>query len=694
MLIVAPAFALLATASLAGLAFGRFRAAHGAVHAASGVASLVLLAAGLHHLWGGGGPVGAVLPVGLPFLPLHLRLDALSALFLVIVNLSAAVASLFALSYGTRDPHRRRATPAFPLFLLGMNAVLLTADAYGLLVAWEFMSLSSWALVVSDHANESSRRAGLVYLTMAAFGTLSLLACFGVMETAGGLTFAALRAHPPVGGAAALAVALAILGAGSKAGLVPLHAWLPLAHPAAPAPASALMSGVMTKVAFYVLIRILFDLMGGIAWPWGLILMGIGAVTAVLGVLYALLQDDLKRLLAYSTVENIGVIAIALGLAILFRADGRGALAALALVAALYHMLNHSVAKSLMFLGSGTVIQATGRHRLDRMGGLLNRLPWTGAAMLVGAASMAALPPFNGFVSEWLIFQSLFAAPASSHWAVRFGVPVAAAALALAAALAAACFVRAFGIAFLGRPRSVEAATAVEAPWPMRIAVAVLAALCIGLGAVPVTVTRALAHALRPVTGAGFQVSAGIGWPFLSPVGVGGGAYSGTVLVLTGLVLFLLVILLLHRVGSRATRVDAAWDCGFATEGQSRGAATEGQSRGAATETGDHGFAAEAAYAQYSAAGFTQPLRRTLMATLFGARETVTMPAPGDMAPATHRLELSDPVWRVLYGPLIRAVEWLADGVNRLHFLSVRRYLLMMFVTLVILLLAVAIRQT
>ncbi len=666
MLSIAVAFALLLTAAVGGVVFGRVRAVHGAVYAATLAACLILLGGAVAHLWTGG-VTRTTLPIGLPWLPFHVRLDNLSALFMVIVDLAAAVASLFSLSHGPADPNRRRISPAFPLFVLGLNAVLLAADIYGFLVAWEFMSLSSWALVVSDHASEKSRRAGLIYLIVAAFGTICLLACFAIMAgSAGGLTFAALRAHPPMGAAAAVAVGLAILGAGSKAGLVPLHAWLPLAHPQAPAPASALMSGVMTKVAFYALIRILFDLMGGIAWPWGPVLLAIGAVTAVMGVLYALLQDDVKTLLAYSTVENVGIVAIALGLAVIFRADGRAGLAALALVAALYHMLNHSLAKSLMFLGAGTVIGATGHHGLARLGGLLNRLPWTGAAMLVGAAAMSALPPMNGFVSEWLIFQLLFAGPASPHWAVRFGVPVAGAALALAAALAAACFVRAYGFAFLGRPRSPEAAAAIEAPWPMRVAVALLAAGCVALGVIPATVTRILAALLRPVTGAGFDVSAGIGWPFLSPVSAGGGSYSGTVLVLAGLILFIVAVIVARRLGTSATRIDPAWDCGGGESGLDP---------------------------QYSPAGFTQPLRRTLAASLFRVRETVTMPEPGDPAPATHRLELADPVWRGLYAPVIGAVDWLGERVNRLHFLTLRHYLLMMFATLVSLLLAVAIRQ-
>ncbi|MDA8231970.1 MAG: hydrogenase 4 subunit B [Magnetospirillum sp.] len=651
-----------------GAVLGRDKRTPALVHAGCLVASLALLASGLGHL---GQPTDAattmVLPIGLPWTQAHVRVDNLAALFMVIVNLSAAAASGFGIAYAGHLPEPRRVTPFFPLFLFGMNAVLIADDAFTFLVSWEFMSLASWALVLSDHTRAESRRAALVYLTMAAFGTFSLLTCFGVMAGPGGdYTFAAMRAHSlgPVAGS--LAVLLALLGAGSKAGLVPLHAWLPLAHPAAPSHVSALMSGVMTKVALYALIRILMDLRGDVGWEWGAVMMVVGGITAVLGVLYAVLQDDIKTLLAYSTVENVGVVVIGLGLAIAFKADGKTTLAALALVAGLYHAINHSVFKSLLFLGSGAVMTATGQRSLGVLGGLLNRMPWTGAVMLVGSAAISALPPLNGFVSEWLIFRALFKGPTLSHWAMKFGVPVVGALLALAAALAAAGFVRAFGVAFLGRPRSAEAAAAREVPAPMTAAMAVLAVLCVVLGAIPVTVTKALDGVIEPLTGVRFSVSANLGWPWLSPVSSDWGSYSGTVLVLVGLSLFTFTIALVHRLGTRALRRADAWDCGH---------------RESLPD------------AQYSGQSFAQPLRRVFAATIFRARERVQMPEPGDCGPATHEVSLVDPVWQGLYASIGRLVDYIADRVNHLQFLTVRRYLLMMFGTLVFLLLVVAIRQ-
>lgn len=663
------AIALLALPVLCVIAivFGRHGWNHGLVHGGCAVAAAVLVVAGLRHLGGIGDAPSVVLPFGLPWMHAHFRVDNLSALFLLIVNVPAACASVFGISYVGHLPERKRVTPFYPLFLFGMNAVLVADDAFMFLVAWEFMSLSSWLLVLAAHERPENRRAGMVYLTMAVFGTFCLLPCFGLLAGVGGdYTFAAMRAARLGPLAESLVVVLLLLGAGSKAGLVPLHVWLPLAHPAAPSHVSALMSGVMTKVALYAIVRVLFDLHGDVGWQWGAVMMMVGGITAVMGVLYAVMQDDLKTLLAYSTVENVGVAVIGLGLAIAFKDDGESQLAALALVAGLYHMLNHSIFKSLLFLGVGAVTHATGERSLGALGGLLKRMRWTGGTFLVGAAAISALPPLNGFVSEWLVLQALFKGPVVPHWAMKFGVPVVAALLALAAALAAACFVRAFGIAFLGRPRSASAAAAGEVGLGMRGAMAVLAVLCVILGAVPVTVTDHLSAVVTPLTGVQFAVSSDLGWPFLSPVSNTRGSYSGTVLVLIGLILFGFAIALVHRLGTTAMRAADPWDCGTPEDNPAT---------------------------QYSGQSFAQPLRRSFGATIFRARETVTMPDPSDPAPARHKVTMIDPVWSGLYAPLIRLVDWIADGVNRMQYLTVRLYLLLMFCTLVFLLLVVAVRQ-
>src|SRR5450759_449135 len=325
------------------------------------------------------------------------------------------------------------------------------------------MSLTSWALVMAHHRQPGNTRAGYIYLLMASLGTLSLLLSFGLLAGPdGGYAFEAIRNARPSPNTAAAVLALSLLGAGSKAGLVPLHVWLPLAHPAAPSHVSALMSGVMTKVAIYGFIRVVFDLLGPPTWPASVLVLFLGGITAVMGILYAMMEKDIKRLLAYSTIENIGIIFASLGLALAFQANGMKLAAALAFTAALLHVLNHSFFKSLLFFGAGAVLSSTGERDMDKLGGLIHRMPYTSFAVLVGCVAISALPPFNGFVSEWLIFQAVLQSPELPQWALKIMVPAVGALLALAAALAAACFVKAFGVNFLGRPRSVAAENAEE----------------------------------------------------------------------------------------------------------------------------------------------------------------------------------------------------------------------------------------
>ena len=399
--------ALAVAAALATLT----RAALIVVYPLTILAALVLGAVDLQVLLTGDGLTGS-LPIGLPTIGLRLRLDSLSAFFGVVINGGVLAAAVYGLGLDRDKELTQRVEPLFPIFAAAMNLVLLADDAYGFLFAWELMSLSSWVLVVARHTDPESRRASHLYLVMAAIGTTALLFAFGGLAgPAGGYAFDTIRAHTPRRLIVALVLAAALVGCGSKGGLVPLHAWLPLAHPAAPSHVSALMSGVMTKVAIYGFVRIAFDLLGPPAWWWALPPIVLGAITAVLGLLYAVLDRDLKRVLAYSTIENVGVIFVALGLALAFRANGFSQGAAVALTAALLHVLNHSWFKSLLFLGAGAVLHATGRRDLDGLGGLIRTMPRTAIFFLVGALAISALPPLNGFVSEWLLFQSVLAGP-------------------------------------------------------------------------------------------------------------------------------------------------------------------------------------------------------------------------------------------------------------------------------------------
>jgi formate hydrogenlyase subunit 3/multisubunit Na+/H+ antiporter MnhD subunit len=605
------------------------------------------------------------LPIGLPWLGAHFRLDALASFFLVVVNLGGAAASLYGLGYGHHDPAPHRVLPFFPAFLVGMNLVVLADDAFSYLLCWEFMSLASWALVVAHHREPGNAKAGYVYLVMASFGTLALLLAFGLLAgPAGDYGFAAIRAAQHTPYAAALVLILMLLGAGSKAGLVPLHVWLPLAHPAAPSHVSALMSGVMTKVAIYGFIRVVFDLLGPPTWSASVIVLFLGGITAATGILYAMMETDLKRLLAYSTIENVGIVFVSLGLALAFQANGLKLAAALAFTAALFHVLNHSFFKSLLFFGAGAVLTSTGERDMDKLGGLIHRMPLTSFVFLVGCVAISALPPFNGFVSEWLIFQAVLQSPELPQWALKIIVPAVGALLALAAALAAACFVKAFGVTFLGRPRSPAAENAEEVDRYSLSAMFILAAFCLLAGILPGLVIDALSPITLAILDSRMPIQDNEPWLSIVPIAASRSSYNGLLVLVFITLSASSAILVIHRFASRALRRAPAWGCGFSEPTPA---------------------------AQYSGVSFAQPIRRVFGTLMFHARDHVDMPTPGDIRPARLRIELHDLVWEGMYLPLAGAVGYAADRLNHLQFLTIRRYLSLVFTTLVTLLLVLAI---
>lgn len=658
--------ALLALAALAP-AFTRSRRGSVWFYGASALLSGALaLLAGM-VLLASPQPAPLALPLGLPFGRTELGWDALSAGFAALINLVATIVGVYAMGYGAHEPEPRRVLPFYAAFLAGMNLVLLSNDAFSFLVGWEFMSLASWALVVSQDRDAANRRAGFVYLTMAFGGTLMLLLAFGLLTgIAGGYEFERIRAAAVSNTAAVGALALAFAGTGSKAGLVPLHAWLPLAHPAAPSHVSALMSGVMTKVAVYGFARFAFDLAppGGSGAGLGAVLIVLGAATAVFGVTAAALETDIKRCLAYSTIENIGLIFAALGLTLAFQSAGMQAAAALAFTTALLHIVNHALMKSLLFLGAGAVVTAVGARDLNAFGGLARRMPWTMGVMLVGAMAIAALPPLNGFVSEWLLLQSVLASPQLPGWLLKLLVPAAGAAFALATTVAAAVFIRLFGITFLGRARTHAAAQAHDTDRMCAGALATLAALCVLLGAMPLLAVEPLQHIVGAVLDTRLPGRDVLPWQSLVPLPSSASAYNG--LIVLGLLAAsgLLAAQVLRRRASPALRYAPVWDCG--------------------TPDADPAT-------QYSADSFAQPLKRVLGAALFGATERVSMPPPGDTATARMESTWRDLAWSWGYEPLARTVSWLADRLNALQFLTIRRYLVMVFVALIVLLLAVVV---
>jgi hydrogenase-4 component B len=518
-------------------------------------------------------------------------------------------------------------------------------------------------MVVSHHRDAENVRAGYVYLLMASFGTLALLLAFGLLASSAGYDFDAIRASHPSAALTGTVVILVLLGAGSKAGLVPLHAWLPLAHPAAPSHVSGLMSGVMTKVAVYGFVRIVFDLVPEPVWWWSMVVLLVGGPTATLGVLYALMQRDIKRVLAYSTIENIGIIFTGLGLALAFKAEGHDWVAALAFTAAMLHVFNHALFKSLLFFGAGAVLGATGERDMEKLGGLIHRMPKTAFAMLVGCVAISALPPFNGFVSEWLIFQAILLSPQLPSWGLKLAIPAVGGLLALAAAFAAACFVKLYGISFLGRPRSDVAASAHETDRFSLTAMFALAAFCLIAGILPGLFIDALAPVSKDMVGNIMPHQVGLQWLTIVPIAESRSSYNG-------LLVFLFVALCgtaaasaIHRLASDRLRRAPAWDCGYPDANPA---------------------------IQYSASSFSQPIRRVFGSVVFGAREIGEMPPPSSPLPARLQVELHDRIWDWLYAPIAKAIGFATERINILQFLSIRRYLTLVFVALVVLLLVVA----
>ncbi|MGC1419369.1 MAG: proton-conducting transporter membrane subunit, partial [Acidimicrobiales bacterium] len=428
----------------------------------------------------------------LPLTGATVALTPLGALFVIAIAVVALASTLYWLGYASHGLSTRSASSALPLFVTSMLLVPFAASVATFLVLWEMMALTSLVLVLTDQSRrEAARSAAQWYAVMTHAGAAAILLAMVLLSAhAGGQTFADIEAHAHhlSGGLRGTIFVLALLGFGSKAGAVPLHVWLPKAHAEAPGPASALMSGAMVNLGLYGVILVGNVLLGGGPAWWWLLVIALGVVSALYGALYAATSSDLKRLLAYSTADNMGLVLIALGASGMFAASGHPTTAAIAMVAALLLMVNHSVFKGALFLAAGAVQIATGTRDLDRLGGLMRRMPVTGVVFLVGALSVAALPPFNGFVGEWLLLQGLLHGLPSSNTSVVISASVAVAALALTGGLTVAAFVKATGIGFLGRPRSDEAAEAHEVAVTMRLGAGALAGLCLVLGLVPMLV--------------------------------------------------------------------------------------------------------------------------------------------------------------------------------------------------------------
>src|SRR5437899_2298172 len=488
--------------ALAALAF-RGVAARALVAAGALGGSLATLALGAWCL-----ATGTTLAFAAPWLPLTglaLRADGLSAFFLTVVGLAAAAASVYGFGYSAHYDGRyslRLLGAMFNVLLLSLAIQVLADNALTFLVTWEVMSLSAYLLVLVEHDQPGTVRAANWYLAVSHAGFAALIAAFLVLA-AGDMTgsFAAMRSVGLTPGTRDLVFLLALVGFGTKAGIIPLHIWLPMAHPVAPSHVSAVMSGVVIKMGIYGFVRVLLDLMGGGPVWWGAVVLGAGSVSALLGVLYALMEHDLKRLLAYHSVENIGIILIGVGTGMIFHSYGLMTLAALGFIGGLYHTINHASFKGLLFLGAGSVLHGTHTRNMEEMGGLIKRMPWTALFFLIGSVAISALPPLNGFASEWIVFQVLLGGFNIPLPEIAALIPVAVGMLALTSGLAAACFIKAFGMTFLAIPRSHEAEHAHESALSMRIGMAILALACIGLGLSPFAVVPILGGALAGLGG-------------------------------------------------------------------------------------------------------------------------------------------------------------------------------------------------
>ncbi len=620
---------------------------------AGGAIALVLFGVALGAMFSA--PEVVVLPLGLPGLPFHLRLDPLAGFFLMVIGAASAGVSAFAAGYFRKG----EGTPPgllcleYHVFLASMTLVVLADDAYAFMVMWETMALSSFFLVIANHRIPEIRQAGYLYLLIAHIGAIGILLCFGVLQAnTGDYSFANMRAQHLTPFWGSVAFLLALFGFGAKAGILPLHIWLPEAHPAAPSPVSALMSGVMLKTAIYGLLRVTFDLLPAQLWWWGVLLLALGLASALFGVVFAAVQVDMKRLLAYSSIENIGLIFAGVGLAVLFSAYGMKPMAALALTAALYHVASHAFFKSLLFVGTGAVLHATGQRSLGKLGGLIRYMPWVAWLTLVGTLASAGLPPLGGFVSEWLLLQSFLFTPGLPSSILNMLIPVVAALIAMVSALSGYTMVKFFGVIFLGQPREDKLTHAHDGgPWE-RSGMLWLALGCVALGLLPVQLIQLIDPVTRQLVAAGLgETVAASGW-LLVPVDLDRASY-GPVIFLLGLAAsWALAFALVRRFYHGRLRRAPPWDCGYPWQ---------------------------SARMQDTAEGFGQPIRQIFEPFFLMKRE---LPSPFDREPR-YSVVVGDHFWRWLYLPVADAVERLSRWIGRLQQGRIAVYLLYSFLTLV-----------
>ncbi|MEK6559358.1 MAG: hydrogenase 4 subunit B [Planctomycetota bacterium] len=605
------------------------------------------------------------------FLPTIIKynflLDSLSSYFILVISVISFVASIYSIGYTRLYVNKRDVRFlgfTYNLFLMAMLLVVSANNAFVFMIVWELMTLVSFFLVIFEHENPTTRKAGLVYIVMAHIGSgLLAIAFFILLAYGGSFSFDSFR------DAAAQIPAvyknivffLIIFGFGIKAGIFPLHLWLPMAHPAAPSNISMIMSGVMIKTAIYGFIRFYFEFLTPCPPWWGVIILIIGATSAILGILYALMERDIKTLLAYSSVENIGIILIGIGLSMIFKSYNQMALSSLAMIAGLYHLFNHAVFKCLLFGCAGNIYYSTHTKNIEELGGLIKRMQITAPLFLIGALSISAIPPLNGFISEWFIFQSLLNGFNIPSVIIKIITIICGAIVALTGALVATCFVKAFGISFLAMPRSKHAEKAKEVPVVMLVSMGILAALCVFMGLFPAKIMMTINHVNTQILGTNIvKALTSYDWLQMNIVRTNFTELSPKSATVFGLILFGITFGALTLIRPKFIRkFYETWTCGIAPESR----------------------------LEYTATAFTKPFK-VVFSNLYRPRLEVstTYSVPNFFVKSIAYVGEITPIFeRYLYNPVSNFVLKISDKARLIHAGNIHLYLAYIFITLLIL---------
>ena len=597
-----------------------------------------------------------------PILEFVFRGDSISGFFILVISVIAFSVSIYSVGYTKGMANKGILGFLFGIFIMSMYAVVLSGNVITFLISWETMSIVSYFLVVFD-TQEKSARAGFIYALMTHIGMAFIIALFLILyKYTGHMDFAGIKAAAGnlPDAVKTMIFIFAIIGFGTKAGIVPLHTWLPEAHPAAPSNISSLMSGVMIKVGIYGILRIVVDILGvGPEW-WGTAIIIIGAVTSVLGILYATVERDIKRLLAYCSVENIGIILLGIGASMVLASNGLYKLSAIAMTAGLYHTLNHAVYKGLLFMGTGSVVHSTHTKNMEKLGGLIKLMPYTAFFFLIGSVSICALPFFNGFVSEWLTYQSLLSNFQAMSATAKVAAPLGGAALAFSGALAVACFVKAFGIPFLGLPRSHHATGAKESPPSMIAGMAILALLCLVLGIFPGHTIKLFSPAVSSLTGIEYMFPSGKGIIHISNTAAD---LSPMAILVAMIAIFIAVVVLIRIIGGKSKiSYRDSWDCGIPSLTPRM---------------------------QYTATAYTNPFRRIFERIYLPIMDihVVYVLKPLIVKSINYRSEIVPSFDKYLYKPITDFIHSIAGKVKLLQSGSLHLYLGYILITLLLLLL-------